>query len=137
MLIQLFCLGKCLCTGAGQFIRVEPTVGLDPSLAGTTQQGAAAAAVGQGYGTEKGIGILHGVKSDTVGRQQLRQPAAVQAPGRRTSWRHADVVFIFFPFAGQIGRHHRQAGSPSDGLSGSAGGRSRPIATRFHSLGSK
>ena len=57
-----------LFSGSGQFIRVESTVGLDPSLAGTTQQGAAAATVGQGYGIEEGIGILHSFKSNTVGR---------------------------------------------------------------------
>jgi hypothetical protein len=56
-------------------------VELNPSLAGTAQQRAAAAAVGQGYGTKEGIGILHGVESDTVGQQIRQHVAAVQAPG--------------------------------------------------------
>ncbi len=56
-------------------------VELNPSIAGTAQQRAAAAAVGQGYGSKEGIGILHGVESDTVWRQQLRQHTALQAPG--------------------------------------------------------
>ena len=125
-------------SGSSEFVRVEPAAGPDPSLAGTAQQGIASTAVGQGHGTEEGAGIVHGVESDTVGWQQLRQFAAVQTRTRgRTDGRRADIGFVLVSFAGQVGRHHRQTRSSLDVLSGPTGGRSGPLTTRFHSLGSR
>ena len=76
-------------SGSSEFVRVEPAAGPDPSLAGTAQQGIASTAVGQGHGTEEGAGIVHGVESDTVGWQQLRQFAAVQTRTRGRADRRA------------------------------------------------
>ena len=53
-------------TGAIEFIRVKSTIGPDSSLVGTSKQGIASTAVGQGHGIEKRTRIVFSGQSNTI-----------------------------------------------------------------------
>ena len=86
-------------TGAEQPVRVEPAAGPDPTLAGTAQQGAAAA-VGQGRGTQTRTGIADRLQSHAV-RQQLRQVSAflfwvVEYSISPLEWSNGTIIIFLF-----------------------------------------